>query len=196
MLKFTSILSKFSHSQRGVAAIETALLLPPLIFVFLFGAFELWQILSSSLHLDRATSQVSGAVSRASIGITEGEITAIMRSAVVSAEPTQLLTSGRIMVSAVEGGPAGKVLWKRCMGSLTTFNGRLGNEGDTANFAAANLSVPPIDSVVIISESQFQYPITLAPDTFPDVKINRVSMAIGRDAVGNSVTATGTKSNC
>jgi Flp pilus assembly protein TadG len=196
MLKTKSVLSKFACNQRGVATIETVLLLPTLIFVFLFGAFEFWQILSASLRLDRATSQVSAAASRASVGITEGEITAMMRSAAVSAQPTQMLSTGRIMVSAVEGGPGGKVLWKRCMGSLTTFAGKVGNEGATADFAAANLSVPPVDSVVIISESQFQYPITLAPTTFPNVKINHISMAIGRDAVGNGVADIGTKSNC
>jgi Flp pilus assembly protein TadG len=196
MLKPKSIFSKFFRNQRGVATIETALLLPTLIFVFMFSAFEFWQILSTYLRLDKATSQISSAAARASIGITEGELTAVMLSASVSAQPTEMLARGRTMVSAVSGGPDGKVLWKRCMGSLTSFTGRVGNEGDTANFAAAKLSVPPADSVVIISESQFEYPVTLAPTTFPSVKINNISMAIGREAVGNNITDSGTKSSC
>ncbi len=189
------MLNRLIRNRRGIGTLETALFLPVVIALF-FGGFELWQMLAASLRLDRATSQVSAAVARAPIGITEGEVTSILKSAGRAAEPSPLLTSGRLIVSAVEGGPAGTVLWQRCLGSLSTATSRIGTVGNLANYTAAKLGAPTKDTVVIVAETQFNYPIRFIHNLFPPIVLRHASMSIGRDAIGNAVVNAGTASPC
>ncbi len=190
------IFNKLNHQSRGVATIETALALPFLVVMILFGGFELWQILSSSLRLDRATNQVASAAARSPVGITEGEVTSILKAAERSAVPTELYKGGRVIISAVEARASQKILWQRCMGDLTAFKGSIGGVGEKAKFLKIKFAGPPEDVLMIVVESEFEYNATFAGSIFPSLKLGHGTVAIGRDALSSSVVPKGTASNC
>jgi TadE-like protein len=196
MLNFSRNLNRLDRQQRGVATIELALSLPLLLIVFFYGSFELWQMMSASLRLDRTTNQVSASAARAPVGITEGEVTSILKAAERSVLPTELYKHGRVIISAVEGKASQKILWQRCMGDLTSFKGSIGGVGEKAKYTKLKFGGPPEDVILIVTESQYEHGIALARSFFPTAKLEHSAVAVGRDAISPVVVAKGTASSC
>ena len=138
-----AFLGRLRRNARGVAMLEFALVLPPLVLMSLTGA-ELtnyitvkMRVSQLALHLaDNAARMGSGSL-LSSKTITETDINDLLTGAGLQAGELNLFTNGRVIVSDLE--PVAnpnttnkyKIVWQRCRGSETTHASSYGTAGQT-----------------------------------------------------------------
>ncbi len=194
MLKpFKSLLRK---NDRGVSTIEFAFALPVLIFVIFYGSIEMWRLVSDALRVDRAASHVAGVAARADSTLDEGALTSLLKSANTIASPTNILSGGRVIISAVEGGPSGKILWQRCLGDKPSYVSALGSAGSVAALTANTMPTPPVGSTALIAESFYEHHFALVGTALPPVNLKHKAISLGREDIPDTVLANGAPSNC
>ncbi len=181
--------------SRGLSTIEFAFSLPLLIFVLLYGSYEVWQMISASLRVNRAASHVASVAARADATLDEDALTSLLKSANTIASPTPLLSNGRVVLSAVEGGAAGKILWQRCQGDKLTFTSAIGSVGATANLSGSSLPAPPDGTTALVAEIFYEYHPFLAGSAMP-ITLKHKAISLGREEIPDTVLATGVASSC
>ncbi len=194
MLKpFKSMLCK---NDRGVSTVEFAFALPVLIFVLFYGSIEMWRLVSDALRVDRAASHIAGVAARADSTLDEGALTSLLKSANTIASPTNLLSGGRVIISAVEGGPSGKILWQRCLGDKPSFVSELGSTGAVAALTANAMPTPPVGTTALIAETFYEHHFALVGTALPPVSLKHKSISLGREEIPVAVLANGLVSGC
>lgn len=172
MKKTRTLLSRFLRrigvSERGVAAVEFALIAPILLTSLLYGGELAWYMLVN-LRVSQVTLQVADNASR--IGDTssltnrkiyEGDINDVMIGAQLDGGTTlNLLSNARVIVSSLEVNSAGKqyIHWQRCKG-VKNVASSYGLEGDlkpTGIGPAGQEVTAPVGDGVIFVEVVYDY---------------------------------------
>ena len=140
--------------DRGNVAVEFALALPVLILLLLASA-ELGRFVLLHQKIDRVASTMADLVARAET-ISESEIDDIFTAAGQVAEPFDLGSQGRVLISSVTNDGSGPtVAWQRLDGGSYVAASQIGAEGEPATlsgeFAVAE------GETAIISEVYFDF---------------------------------------
>ena len=172
MKKLRSILprtmKRLGLSQRGVAAVEFALIAPVLMTSLVYGGEMAWYMMVN-LRVSQVTLQVADNASR--IGDTstltnrkiyEGDIHDVMNGANLDGGNTlNLLTNGRVIVSSLEVNSAGKqyIHWQRCKGAknVASNHGVQGDLKPTGIGPAGQEVTAPVGDGVIFVEVIYDY---------------------------------------
>lgn len=146
---------RFAAEERGIAAVEFALVLP--IFVLLLlGCFEVPRYVLVYQKITRTSSSVADLVAQADEAITYGQLQDIFIAGAMSMQPYDVVTNGEIIVSSINnpGGAGAKITWQRKKGSVTTTS-RIGNQGSVPALPAG--LTPASDKEVLVAEVFFNY---------------------------------------
>jgi Flp pilus assembly protein TadG len=127
----------FRRNDRGVAAIEFALILP-ILALLLLGCFEVPKLVLLYQKIARTSSGVADLVAQADNPLTTNQMTDIFIAAQNMMQPYDLLTNGEVIVSSVNNPDNNGVIitWQVTMGADTT----------PSKLGAANTSNPPLPS--------------------------------------------------
>ncbi|MFM6931250.1 MAG: TadE/TadG family type IV pilus assembly protein [Novosphingobium sp.] len=162
------LLQRIGVSQRGVAAVEFALIAPILLTTLLYGAEMAWYMMVN-LRVSQVTLQVADNASRigdtstlTSRKIYEGDINDVMIGAQLDGGNTlNLLSNARVIVSSLEVNSGGQqyIHWQRCKGAKNVASS-YGVQGDTkaAGIGPAGQEVTsPVGDGVIFVEVIYDY---------------------------------------
>lgn len=166
--RISGLLRRLGVSERGVAAVEFAIVTPFLLSAFLYGGELAW-FMMVNMQVSQVALQVADNASR--IGdssvltnrkIYEGDVHDVMIGAHLDGGPSiDLLTKGRVIISSLEVNSAGKqyIHWQRCKG-LKAVTSSYGVQGDikTGGIGPAGQEVTALtDDAVIFVEIQYDY---------------------------------------
>ena len=155
---------RFRRDQRGVAAIEFALILPIMALLAL-GCFEVPRYVLLWQRLERASSGVSDLVAQADEPITVNQLTDIFSAGRIMMQPYDIMKNGSIVVTAIANPTGGKGVsnwWRAACGTVNTA-GTLGAiPADPTNNPVTPTGLPgplsPIkDNQVLVTEVYFSY---------------------------------------
>ena len=172
MKKTRTFLSRFLRrigvSERGVAAVEFALIAPILLTSLLYGGELAWYMLVN-LRVSQVTLQVADNASRigdtsslTSRKIYEGDINDVMIGAQLDGGTTlNLLSNARVIVSSLEVNSGGKqyIHWQRCKGvkNVASSYGLQGDLKPTGIGPAGQEVTAPVGDGVIFVEVVYDY---------------------------------------
>lgn len=168
MIRRRAFLRRLGLSERGVAAVEFALILPILLTALLYGGEMAWYMMVQ-LRVSQVTLQVADNASR--IGDTstltnrkiyEGDINDVMLGANLDGgKVLNLLANGRVIVSSLQVDSSGRqvIQWQRCKGAKTaTSTYGLQGELKPAGLGPTGQEVTaPANDAVIFVEVQYDY---------------------------------------
>lgn len=123
-------------NERANVAVEFALALPVLLLMLLASA-ELGRFVLLHQKVDRVAVTISDLVARAET-ISESELDDIFNAANQVAEPFDLSSRGRVVVSSVinADGEGATIAWQRDGGGSFTASSEIGSEGGAASLPA------------------------------------------------------------
>lgn len=150
-------LRRFGKDERGVAAIEFALVLP-IMALLLLGCFEVPRFVMIYQKIARTSSGVADLVSQADDPITNDQMTDVFSASKMMMQPYDLQTNGAVIVSSINnptGGTGVKITWQRRNGTVTTLS-KLGAQGATPTNIPAGLT-PALDEELLTAEVYFNY---------------------------------------
>lgn len=145
------LLRRLAQSQRGVSAVEFALILP--IFVGLMGAgIEISSLMIANMKVQRLATMTADMVAQSGSSesrISEAQIYDILSAMDLAAQPLDIRGHGRVIISAVmgedtrNGGEANvnRIKWQRFDGSYTAASSVIGcwSSSDTTNVIGRQL---------------------------------------------------------
>jgi len=149
---------RFGAEERGVAAIEFALVLP--VFVLLaLGCFEVPRYVLTYQQLVRTSASVADLVAQADEPITGQQLADIFSAGKMMMEPYDVVTNGEIVVSSINN-PAGAgviLTWQKKNGAVSTAS-KIGLEGAQGNSVKIPAPLmPDADQEVLAAEVFFTY---------------------------------------
>ncbi|PLK25838.1 TadE/TadG family type IV pilus assembly protein [Novosphingobium sp. TH158] len=171
MLKLQRIrhlLRKLGLSERGVAAVEFALIMPILLLALLYGAEMAWYMMVN-LRVSQVALQVADNASRIGDSSTmsnrkiyEADINDVMLGAHLNGgSMLNLLSNGRIIVSSLQVNTSGQqfIKWQRCKGVKNVGSSYgVTNDIKSGGIGPAGQEVTALtDDAVIFVEIQYDY---------------------------------------
>ncbi|MDA5193917.1 TadE/TadG family type IV pilus assembly protein [Govanella unica] len=144
------------QDQRGIAAVEFALILPFLILLFL-GGFELSRFLLINQKVDKSVYAVADIVSQQT-SVTNAQLGQIILAASEIMRPQPIGNKGRIILTSVykNGSNAPVVQWQYAGGGTLNRESKIGKVGKPATLPGG-LTLNDKDNVII---SEFYYEVT------------------------------------
>lgn len=166
---------KLRHDKSGVAMIELAICLPPLMYLGMYG-LELMNLATANMQISQIALSLADNASRLgqtdNSGVTptinETDIDSVMTGAIKQGAPMDLVDRGKLILSSLEVDPStGKqyIHWQRCRGALnrnsaygndTTNNGLNGTAITGMGSGAQEVSALP-GSAVLFVEVYYNY---------------------------------------
>ncbi len=141
-------LRRFAHANKGLAAVEFALLAPMMIFL-LFGSVDLIDALGSSRRLENAAVSLADVVSRDS-EIDDDEIDGLWAALTVLMFPDPSLTMDvRITSVSIENATTARVVWSEARNGYAPMS-------DGATVPLPQAMMTPGTSI-IMSEARYRY---------------------------------------
>ena len=150
-------LRRFAKDERGVAAIEFALVLP-IMALLLLGCFEVPRFVMVYQKIARTSSGVADLVAQADDPITSAQMTDVFSASKMMMQPYDVAANGVVIVSSINnptGGTGVKITWQRRNGTVTTLS-KLGIQGATPVNVPAGLT-PALDEELLTAEVYFNY---------------------------------------
>lgn len=157
-------LRRFRRETRGGVLIETAAILPILVFMLL-GGFEVGRYFLMGQKLQRAAMTVSDLASRAET-LTGSDIDDLFAAAQEVGSPFTFIDEGRVIVSSVTRAGSGDpptISWQRSAGAGLSSS-VFGAEGETVSGLDPDLIKP--GGSIIVAEVRVPYEPVLFSD-FP-----------------------------
>lgn len=168
MKRLRRLLCRIGVSERGVAAVEFAVISPILLTALLYGGEMAWYMMVQ-LRVSQVTLQVADNASR--IGDTstltnrkiyEGDVNDVMLGANLDGgKVLNLLANGRIIVSSLQVDSSGRqvIQWQRCKGAknVASSYGLQGELKPTGIGPAGQEVTSPANDAVIFVEVQYDY---------------------------------------
>ena len=135
--------------REGSVLIETAIILPVLILL-LAGAYELGNFMLANQKVSALSSAMADLVAQTEDEIQESEINDVFAAMGYISEPFNVLTGGRVIISAFRGDSANgnTVLWQRCQGALAVAS-RFGPVGTQDVTLPGNIVLPDGETAVV-----------------------------------------------
>jgi Flp pilus assembly protein TadG len=178
------LLKKLKRDDKGVAAVEFAMLVPAMLALY-FGGVELSQVIAADRKTTLIARTLSDLVSQGTV-ISDQEMTNIMNATIAVATPYPV-SNLRVIVSSinVDNNRRATVAWSESCRTSRRPNGQvvtLPNGLDTPNQS------------LILAEVQYQYTPTVGyVVTGPITVSDRIYM---RPRLVQAVTRSGTSSSC
>jgi Flp pilus assembly protein TadG len=149
------LVKRFRRHERGVAAIEFALIIPILVLLLL-GCFEVPRYVLVWQRMARTSSGVADLLAQADEPMTGNQMDDIVQAAKVMMQPYDIIANGNIVVDSVNNpsGGGAKVTWRKIYGSGGN-QGKVGKANDTP-VIPTNL-MPASGEEVLTSEVYFNY---------------------------------------
>lgn len=150
-------LRRFGKDERGVAAIEFALVLP-IMALLLLGCFEVPRFVMIYQKIARTSSGVADLVAQADDPITNDQMTDVFSASKMMMQPYDVVANGAVIVSSINnptGGTGVKITWQSRNGTVTTLS-KLGVQGATPTNVPAGLT-PALDEELLTAEVYFNY---------------------------------------
>jgi Flp pilus assembly protein TadG len=167
----------FARDQRGVAAIEFALVLP-IVALILLGCFEVPRFVMVFQHLARTSAGVADLVAQADEKMTINQMNDIFTAGQIMMQPFDVSTNGVIMVSSINnpGGAGVKITWQMKNGSYSPPGGsKLGAAGATPSAALPAALLPGSNEEVLAAEVFFNYVPVFKTYIYPGGQLYMIS---------------------
>jgi len=158
-------LTRLFGCRRGVATLETALMVP-LILLVAMGTAEVGRYAFASLKMQTAATQLADVVSREEEAVT-GRIDDALLGVGYTADPFDFRSAGRAIVSLVvnDGGTV-VIAWQRSGGGWAEVDSRIGATGGSA--ALPDGFILAEGESVLTAEVFYRYSPVIAPDLVAD----------------------------
>jgi Flp pilus assembly protein TadG len=152
----TRPLRGFAKDQRGVAAVEFALVLP-IVLLLLLGCYEIPRLVLIHQKIARTASGVADLVSQADDPLTSSQLTDVYSAAGAMMEPYDIVTDGAVIITSINN-PTGS-------GATITWQRRRGSEGEPSKVGTATGQTPTLPAglmpdageSVLVAEVYFNY---------------------------------------
>jgi len=151
--------------QKGIAAIEFALVAPVFI-ILLLGSVDAASYLIAHQKISRSAYTVSNLMTQMDKGLSESQVSDMMLSLDRVSSPFDVSESGVATVTAIIGeGTDGaapdnyKITWKRCYGANSSTSS-YGDVGDTISIASGDIPDDMIAStsqILVITEVEYNF---------------------------------------
>lgn len=157
-------LRRFAKGERGVTAVEFALVLP-VVLLLLLGCIEIPRFVLVYQRLARTSSAVADLAAQADDPITPEQVLDIFTAGKNMMEPYDIKADGRIYISSVNnpGGTGVKLTWQRNNNGAVTTASKLGAQPappPATPPAPTNLPAgisPGSNEEVLVAEVYFNY---------------------------------------
>lgn len=120
--RLLSLGCRFQKNSAGVVAVEFALVVPILVFLFI-GGTEVANLALTHMRVSQVASLTANNVARVRDRIDETDVNELLVGSVLSGSQVDLTSSGRIIIYTIEDNAATagntvdqKVTWQRCKG--------------------------------------------------------------------------------
>lgn len=159
-------LRSLAHDARGVALLEFALFAPVLLAMILSG-FELGNFALANNRVQRLASMTADLVAQSGtgkVGATEAQIYDLFSAIDLTAQPFDLRSHGRVVITAVKGTDndnngvvENRILWQRFDGNFVSAAPELGCNltSDLANLP--NSRMLPLDEILFHVQVTYEY---------------------------------------
>ena len=155
---FRPRLRRFARNERGVAAVEFALVLP-IVVLLLLGCFEVPRYVMVIQRLARTSAGVSDLVAQADEPMTANQMTDIFTAGGIMMQPYDVVANGKIYVSSINN-PSGTgviLTWQRNNSGTVGTASKLGAEGTNPTSKIPAALVPLSNEEVLAAEVYFNY---------------------------------------
>ena len=176
--RLLKLLGRYQRNQRGVAAIEFALV-SPILFLLLLGGVEVGRYILVHQKVEKMAYSVSDVVSQLE-AVTSGDVDVVFGAATELMNPyDEYETRGRLMLSSVHKDPDDadqKIRWQCEGGGSLTAESGVGDPGSgEAAALPGNLELEDDDNV-IVSEAFYTYKPILGWYSIQNVTIYKSAM--------------------
>ena len=167
---FPPRLRRFAADERGVTAIEFALVLPVVLLIML-GCFEVPRYVMIVQKINRTASGVADLVAQADEPMTKNQINDVFTAGKIMMQPYDVVANGKIYVTSVNNpnGAGVALTWQRNNG---------GTGPNSAITAAASIPVairPASNEEVLAVEVFFSYQPVMSTLIYSGKQLYRVS---------------------
>jgi len=188
---FRRLLSRLLREERGVAAVEFALVAPMLITLVL-GGYQLSQLLYANQRVEKMAFTVTDAISRDQM-ITAGMAASLFSATGELMKPLDFGQNGIVVLSAIQRGDTdypqyGKITWQCKGGGTLSKSSKFGTVGDYVPELPGDLDLEKKDAV-IVAEVFFRYTPTISLFSFGQRDIYKY--ALFRPRLGQLTSAAG-----
>lgn len=152
-----SLLRRFRRDERGVAAIEFALVLP-IMALILLGCFEVPRFVMIYQKMARTSAGVADLVAQADDPLTTNQINDIFTAGGIMMQPYDVSANGVIIVSSINN-PSGSgvtITWQRRNGTVATAS-KFGAQGANPTGKIPADLTPASNEEVLTAEVYFNY---------------------------------------
>jgi Flp pilus assembly protein TadG len=149
---------KFLKDERGVTAIEFALVLP-VVLLILLGCFEVPRFVLIYQKLARTASGVADLLAQADEPLQKNQMTDIFAAGKVMMQPYDVVANGRIYVSSINNPNGGgvKLTWQRNNNGSVGTGSKLGLPNSNPSSKLPATLVPGSNEEVLAAEVYFNY---------------------------------------
>ncbi|WP_448657500.1 TadE/TadG family type IV pilus assembly protein [Sphingomonas sp. CJ99] len=190
-------LRRLGTDTGGLALLEFALSLPPLLLLLMAGAestnyvIARMRISQLALHIADNAARIGTGSQLASKKITETDINDLFTGAQLQSGGLDLRANGRVILSSVEpvanpnSNARYKIAWQRCYGTRTTKTSTYGSAGDTnlVGVGPANRQVTATDyGATMFVEVHYVYRPLIRSQFVPRLEFSEIASMMVRDA--------------
>ena len=155
---FQPRLRRFARNERGVAAIEFALVLP-IVVLLLLGCFEVPRYVMVFQKIARTSAGIADLVAQADEPITANQMKDIFTAGNIMMQPYDVVANGKIYVSSINN-PSGNgvtLTWQRNNSGTVGTASKLGAQGTDPTSKIPAALVPLSNEEVLAAEVYFNY---------------------------------------
>jgi Flp pilus assembly protein TadG len=192
MKRYFKKLARLCKKNQGSVLVETAFVIPILAFLVVAG-FDVTQFVVANQKMNRLAATMADLISRSDEGINEAVVSDLLLAADFAAAPYDLKTSGRVIITAIQGTNGGnQIVWQRCNTSTYTSTSSLGTTGKRNVTLPGGLTLDP-GEISIVSEAVLRFDKAFVSQiAFPD-EIRQYAIFRPRLGALNNVVADGSQ---
>ncbi|MEX6723610.1 TadE/TadG family type IV pilus assembly protein [Parapedomonas caeni] len=192
-------LRRLGLDRRGVAMVEFALMLPISMTLFLGGVEGARYVL---LHqkVARVAQTMADLTAQSPVGVMESQISNLFLSANMISDPYNILTDGRVFISAIKGGApsiGNTIIWQRCDGAFGAASSVIGSS-DNKDVTLPDGTELEEGVITVIAQASFHFEPMFFSVLFPEQTITHIARYAPRSLSFGVITDDGSsaKDDC